>query len=1051
MRTGHRRRLAGASLAIALVGGTLAISLTASPVHAAPVTLTLLNINDFHGRIDSNTEAFAATVEQLRADAAAISSPVAFLAAGDLIGGSLYASAVQQDQPAIDVLNALDLDASSVGNHEFDRGYADLRDRVIGPAANTNADWTYLGANVYAKGTQNPVLPEFDIITMGGITVGVIGAVTSETSTLVSPEGIATLDFGDPVDAVNRVALKLTDGNPTNGEADVLVAEYHEGAPFGDGAGVPGTLTSNQMQSAIFKKIVTETNAAVDVIFTGHTHQEYEYDAPNPGGSLATRPVLETGEYGNKIGRITLTVDDVTKNVTAYTMANVTRLSPIGTPLPLPSGSSFVTPEQLARPRVVEVKQITDAALQFAAVAGAVPVGSQTADITTAYTGAGAGYVNGVYTGTTRDDRSKESTLSNLVADALLDQLSAPDKGGAEISIVNPGGLRADFLFGSDGVITTKEANDVLPFANDLRTTTLTGAQFKTLLEQQWQRTAGGAVPSRPYLQLGLSDNVTYTFDAALPEGSRITSISVDGYPIDPVGEYRIGTFSFLITGGDNFRVLIEGKDTEQSGLIDRDAWISYLTANAPVAPDFARQAVAATGLPTAVVAGSPLTLSLSALNLTSLGSPENTSVEVYIGGVSIGTAPVAAGAVAINLPVPNTVPAGVQPLQIVASPTNTTVTIPVTVTSTTATKPYKPLVFSQRQTVAVAPQRLVDTREGLGFEKAKLTAFKEYKLVVAGKYGIALTAKAVAVNVTTTNSNLPGFVNAYPCGGTVNPLASVVNQFPEKIVANAAIVDIGADGAICFVSNDATDLIVDLQTWFRSDSDLETITPTRIVDTRSALGIPAKLASNVPVSLKVTGKNGVPQDASAVVVNLTMTESNAGFLTAYPCGGTPPLASNLNAWPGKAIANLAVVAVGTGGTICFTASDITHFVVDLQGYFDFGADYNSMVPVRAFDTRSENKPLLSNEFREIKIAGLFGVPSQADLVTVNVTAVGAVGNAFITVYPCGQLPTVSAGNTSPDRIVATLALVNLSAAGSICVLSNLQTDLVVDVQGWQG
>ncbi len=1038
MRYRSRKRFTIGAIALALAGSSVAMTVTAPPAQAASLTLTFLNINDFHGRIDSNTEAFAATIEQQRLDAAAASSPVALLAAGDLVGGSLFASAIQQDQPAIEVLNALALDASSVGNHEFDKGFADLRDRIIGPSATPNAKWNYLGANVYLKGTTTPALAEYKVLTMGTVTVGVIGVVTDDTDSLVSPEGITTLDFGDPVDAVNRVALQLSDGNPVNGEADFIVAEFHEGAPFGDGAGVPGTLDSNQIASPIFQKIVTQTSAHVDVIFTGHTHQEYEYNAPIPGVPGKFRPILETGEYGNKIGKVTLTVDDVTKTVTSYTIANVTR---IATP----------TPAQKAFPRVVAVKAITDAAITFAAAKGSVPVGSLTADITTAFTGAGAGYVNGVYTAPTRDDRSKESTLGNLVADALLDQLSPANRGGAQITVVNPGGLRAELLFAPDGVITTKEANDVLPFGNDLRTTTLTGAQFKLLLEQQWQRDSANTVPSRPYLQLGLSDNVTYTFDATLPEGSRITSIAIDGVPINPAGTYRVGTFSFLITGGDNFRAFLQGANTTDSGTIDRDAWISSLSENAPVSPDFARQAVAASGLPTSVTAGTNVTLALSALDLTSLGSPQNTSVEVFLGGVSLGVAPVTNGAVSVNLAVPATVPSGLQPLQVVASPTNTTTTIAVTVSSSGPAKPYKPLIFAQDDAVEVAPQRLVDSRDGTGIALAKLTAFKEYKLVVAGKFGIAATAEAVAVNLTTTNSGLPGFINVYPCGGTVNPVASAVNQFPGKIVANLAIVDIGLDGAICFVSNDATDLIVDLQTWFPADSDLQSITPTRIVDTRSGLGIPNKLGSNMPVELKVTGVNGVPANASAVLVNMTMTDSNAGFKTAFTCGTITTLASNLNAWPGKAIANLAIVAVGNDGKICLTASDTTHLVVDLQGFYPAGADYNSMTPVRALDTRSTSTPLESNVFREVKIAGLFGVPNQADLVAVNVTAVDATGDAFITVYPCGPLPTVSSGNTSPDRIVATLALVNLSSTGSICVLSNLRTDLVIDVQGWQG
>ena len=179
-----------------------------------PVELTLLGINDFHGRIDANTVNFAGTIEQLR-DAA--SGPTLFLSAGDNIGASLFASSVAQDQPTIDVLNALELETSAVGNHEFDRGFDELAGRVT-----DESDFSYLGANVYEAGTETPVLQEYELIEVDGLTVGVIGAVTEETPTLVSPAGITSLSFGDPVEAVNRVAAELSDGEGRAGGAGVV-------------------------------------------------------------------------------------------------------------------------------------------------------------------------------------------------------------------------------------------------------------------------------------------------------------------------------------------------------------------------------------------------------------------------------------------------------------------------------------------------------------------------------------------------------------------------------------------------------------------------------------------------------------------------------------------------------------------------------------------------------------------------------------------------------------------------------------------------------------
>ncbi|MEO8221911.1 MAG: ExeM/NucH family extracellular endonuclease [Specibacter sp.] len=619
--------------------------------------INLLNINDFHGRIDANTVKFAGTVEQLRAASGA--GKTAFLSAGDNIGASLFASASQNDNPTIDVLNALDLQASAVGNHEFDKGWADLDLRV-----RTAAAWDYLGANVYAKGTTTPVLDEYKIITVNGVKVAVIGAITRETPTLVTPSGISTLEFGDPVEAVNRVAKKISDGKL----ADVIVAEFHEGA----GAGTPDGATFEQEVAAAgaFKEIVEETSASVNAIFTGHTHKQYAWEAPIPGvgpnAAVKTRPILQTGSYGENIGQIQLFVDDTTHQVTSYTERIVPRTTN--------DDAALVA----AFPRVAAVKTITDKALADAKVAGSVPVGKISADITTAQTFDPA---TGKYT---RDDRANESALGNLVGNALLDALKGEQTGGAEIGVVNPGGLRADLLYKNDGfedgVVTYANANAVLPFVNNLWTTSLTGAQVKTLLEQQWQTNADGTIPSRPFLNLGLSSNVDYTYDSTRSLGDHITSVVINGAPLDPARSYRVGTFSFLATGGDNFRIFTEGSNTKDSGLIDRDAWIDYLGAKsavAPIAPDFSRRGVDVVNAPATVTEGQKVSISLNKLDLTSLGVTKSTEVTLRYepsgsgGGTGfavlaaavlpsgLGTFPVTDGAATLAFTVPAQLNAG--------------------------------------------------------------------------------------------------------------------------------------------------------------------------------------------------------------------------------------------------------------------------------------------------------------------------------------------------------------------------------------------------------
>ncbi|MCQ6269435.1 ExeM/NucH family extracellular endonuclease [Pseudarthrobacter sp. R1] len=638
----------------------------------ATVDLNFLGINDFHGRIDTNTVQFAGTIEKLRA--AAAPGATAFLSAGDNIGASLFASAVAKDQPTVDVLNALELQASAVGNHEFDGGWADLQDRVV--AGGANAKFPYLGANVYKKGTTEPVLPEFTVLDMNGIKVAVIGTVTREVPSLVTPAGITDLEFGDPVDAINRAAARIT----SEKLADVIIVENHDGA--GSGTVEGATLEEEVAAGGPFAKLVTQTSSDVDAIFTGHTHKEYSWDAPVPGGEGKTRPIVQTGNYGENVGQIQLTVDTATKEVAAYKAGNVKRTTD-------PAADLIA-----AFPRVAAVDAIVKKALADAAVVGNQPVGAVTADITTAFTTDAAGVAK-------RDDRGSESTLGNLVADSLLNSLQPAELGGAEIGVVNAGGLRNELYYAPDGTITYAEANAVLPFVNNLWTTSLTGAQFKTLLEQQWQTNPDGTVPSRAYIQLGLSRNVNYTYDSARPAGDRITSVRVNGAALDPAKSYRVGTFSFLATGGDNFRIFTEGSNTKDSGLVDRDAWIGYLQRSSPVSPDFARRSVAVTNTTSGEVKpGEPITLAVSKLDLTSLGSPVNRTLSAVFTdsagtATQLGSVPVEAGAGNVSLPVPSGAAAGTGTLVLTAPESGTAVTVEVTVASVpvepVCTPPTKP------------------------------------------------------------------------------------------------------------------------------------------------------------------------------------------------------------------------------------------------------------------------------------------------------------------------------------------------------------------------
>ncbi|HSV41404.1 MAG TPA: 5'-nucleotidase C-terminal domain-containing protein [Nocardioidaceae bacterium] len=634
---------------LALAAGPLTL-LPSTAQAAAPVLVNLLGINDFHGRIDSNTTKFATTVEQQRVAAGEAST--LFLSAGDNIGASLFASASANDNPTIDVLNALDLNGTAVGNHEFDKGFADLTGHVADRAA-----YDILGANVYDKGTTDPALPEYALYDVNGVSVGVIGVVTDETPSLVSPLGIADLDFGDPVEAINRVADDLTDG--IGDQAELIVATLHEGAGMTTAG---GTIEEEVAASPTFASIVNDTTAKVDAIFTGHTHKEYVFHGPVPGASEGctvgtagcTRPIVQTGEYGNNVGRIQLMVDPDNGTVASYTATTIDR----------------VATADLTLPRVAEVNTIVTDALATAAVIGNKPVGEISESITTAYAG-GHFNADGIWTQPNpadpkagRDDRANESTLGDTVADALHTSLDKPEFGNADLGVVNPGGLRDELLYKGtggtnlDGTVTYAEANAVLPFVNNVWTVTVSGAELKQVLEQQWQ--PQGA--QRPFLQLGLSRNVHVLLDPTRAEGDRVVSVQINGEKLDPAAEYTVATFSFLATGGDNFTAFKQGV-TADTGLVDRDVWVDYLGKQSPVVPDFTRRQVYSDDAPATVAASDEVSFSLNKLSLTSLGTPETKTVAVYLrpdaGGqaVKVGEYAVTGGSSAVAFTAPADLP----------------------------------------------------------------------------------------------------------------------------------------------------------------------------------------------------------------------------------------------------------------------------------------------------------------------------------------------------------------------------------------------------------
>lgn len=612
--------------------------------------LTILSFNDFHGRIAASapdTVGFFGDIEQMRTAAGADNTLL--LSNGDNIGGSLFTSASQDDNPTLDILNAAKVDVSSVGNHEYDKGQNDFNTRV-----RTRAQFPYLAANITGAGAPEA----YKVFTKAGVRVAVIGAVTSDLPSLVSPAGMTGLTVGDPVDAVNRYADQLRDGDETNGEADIVIAAYHEGA-----AG-SGTYATEAGASAMFKKIAESTSPKVAAIYNAHTHQTYAYDVSTTGGQ---RPVMQSGSYGSLIGKVELGIDATNKSVVnCYTKANVK---------PVMTAAQAVSTFPATMP---QIKTLVDNAIAQSKVIGAQVIGSATAPVTRAVA----------------TDRNRESQMSNLVAQMFKDQLGKNDPNF--IGLQNPGGTRADF---DAGDITYEEAASILPFANSLMTTEVTGAQLKKVFEQQWQRDKDNKIPSRPYLQLGVSQNVTVAYDESRPEGDRITSIFVSNKPLDLNAKYTVGSGSFLIAGGDNFWELGKGTNTKDTGRVDLEAFVDYIRQIQKVSPDDGKQFVSvkpvprefttnekqtfAVGVP-AAGGVAPDTLNLTGNNTTPVPNTELVAAFTPDGGqpVVVGRAPVVDGKVAaIDVTFPN-MPAGPGVLRFIANPNITVAQFPVMVKS---------------------------------------------------------------------------------------------------------------------------------------------------------------------------------------------------------------------------------------------------------------------------------------------------------------------------------------------------------------------------------
>lgn len=532
------------------------------------VRIKLLGINDFHGQLSPRAVAgrpaggAAVLAAYLEGAAAEAEDGALIIHAGDHVGASPPNSALLQDEPSISFLNMLANEhceyradllegrlrhlparvrdwlepfaqprcnvAGTFGNHEFDEGIGEAL-RLVDGGTHANgpfleprfrgARFPYVLANVVSEDTGGTVLPAFTVRYFDHVGVGVIGAVLKETPTIVTPTGVAGLTFVDEAQAINAAVRRLERSG-----IDAIVVTIHQGIQQASYAGPTDPDVTGLSGSIV--EIVARLDDAVDVVISGHAHGFTNALIPNASGKQIL--VVQAFSGGTAFDDIDLAISRRSGDVVEKSAAVVTTWGDEGPGLsPRADVAQLVAAaDLLVEPLVNEL------------------IGSAASDITRAESDAG------------------ESALGNLIADAQRADT------GAELAFMNPGGIRADLAAGE---ITWGELFTIQPFANDLVSMDLTGAQIEALLEQQWL--------GQPFPRILKTSGLTYTWDAIAPDGSRIVEIlDGEGQPLDPAASYRVTVNSFMAAGGDNFTVLPAGTN-RVVGRVDLHALIDHVRA----------------------------------------------------------------------------------------------------------------------------------------------------------------------------------------------------------------------------------------------------------------------------------------------------------------------------------------------------------------------------------------------------------------------------------------------------------------------------------------
>jgi 5'-nucleotidase len=379
----------------------------------------------------------------------------------------------------------------------------------------------------------------------------------------------------------------------------------------------------------------------------------------------------------------------------------------------------------------------------------------------------------------------------------------------------------------------------------------------------------------------------------------------------------------------------------------------------------------------------------------------------------------------------------------------------------------------------SVVPARLLDTRVGDAFKTVDgefegdgaPDAGTEIELVVAGRAGVPEDASAAQLNIGVIRPVTKGFLTVYPCG-VDRPLASNVN-FPQGgVVSNPVFSQIGDDGKVCIYTSAEAELYADLNGFVPAGGSPTPLVPARLLETRDGPddktvdGLfegDGPIQADTEVELQVAGRGGVPEDSSAVTLNVgAVRPEERGFLTLYPCGEERPLASSVNYAAGTTVSNASNALLDEDGKVCVYSSKTVDVIIDVNAAIPPGGAPTPLVPARLLETRDgpDDKTvdgLFEGEGRvgpdaevELQVTGRGGVPDEATAVTINVGAVRAAEQGYVTVYPCGEeRPLASSINYRGGDVISNSVLAKIGEDGKVCIYTLRETDFIADVTGF--